>query len=222
MDLNRLRKLAGLSEDLTPKDFERVMFGDFKDALESDTEIESHIFGAIEKFIDNASPGNKANGSKLIAQLKSVKSAYPGDLKPTVDVAYRGTQMKKETYLEIAKQYSDVKNKWISIDYVYRPRSEIQSWTTQKSIAKDFALNQNMSPGYSKYDYYGNPCPAIVRTKVDDDFILNPRLTNMIAKRIHGVPEHEIVRISPKPAQSTLLIHTSWLQGFLAGVASDE
>lgn len=198
------------------------MFGDFKDALEPDTDVEDEVFGALEKFIRDATPGNKAKASKLIAKLKAVKKHYPNDLDPVADVAYRGTQLRKQTYREIAKQYANGKNKWVTIDYDYKPRSEIQSWTTNRRIAQDFALHANNNPGDTNYDHYNYPCPAIIQTSVNDDFIMNSKLTNMIAIKQHGLPEHEIIRISNNPAKAKLLIHRNWLQEFLRQVEEDS
>lgn len=213
MDIARLRKLAGIVEDLSPRDFERVMFGNFKNALEPDTDTEYVVFKALHQFIDHATPANKAKASSVLKQLQALKPHYPKDLIPNSKVAYRGTQLRRKDYEKIARKYLNSDQEWIKIDYVYKPQSEIQSWTIDLGIATRFAVDGNTGTGKT-YNSYSHPQPAIIQAKVDNTFIMNTELTNALADDIHGLAEHEIIRLSSEPLKTLVLIKRSWLEEF--------
>jgi len=211
MDLNRLRILAGLNEGLTPQDFEKVMFGDFKHGVEPDTDIERDVYKALERFIGDSTPGNKANANELLVKMMALKKHYPDDLEPNATIAYRGTQMKPMAYRSIAAKYTDAPaSSWISLDHTYNPRSAIQSWSTSIDMAVSFAISGGAIHGKTQWmERY--PYPAVIEVKVDNDFLFNTKLTNLISKFIHQMAEHEIIRISPNPVKCKLLILSDWL-----------
>ena len=211
---------------LTKQDFEKVFFGDLKNSLEWDTPVEDAIFAWIENYIgDSDSPRKKNQAAIALAKLKDVMNDYPKDLIPASNFAYRGTQIDEATY---KKAYEYVKNnkvrgKWITVDnnYVYKPKSRLQSWSTKLNVAASFASNKGHS--VDKIEKYnssahikdvGNlPFPAILKTKVNDDFILNSRLTNMISRKLHSYNEYEIIRISRKSIPCQLICHINWIKG---------
>lgn len=226
MDLNRLRQLAGINEDdnrpiqkhvmgpldrpITKDDIEKVFFGSMK-GTEKDTEIEKRIFAIIVEFIEGYGHASYAKNDafQVLKHLQSLKNVYPNDLIPKAKIAYRGTGVKSDYYEELFTMYPDEvpSSKIYEQDYVYHPRSALQSWTTNIQMASDFALGNAVSIGFPE---------AIIKVPVDDDFILTTKITNMINKkaltRMSG--EDEIIRISKQPIKGKLLVYGSWLNNW--------
>jgi hypothetical protein len=219
MDLNRLRKLAGLNEAITTDDIEKIMFGNLKREPEGDTEVEYDLYTDIENFIKKSTPANKAKASDSLNSLKGLKSDYPQDLMPNAKVAYRGTQFTQDDYAALIDKidfdnFDKVPN-WIKMPFTYKPRSQIQSWTTSKTIAIMFACkgtDYEFNPGEPPRSQWWSrtPYPAVIQVAVDESFILSTKLSSKIASELHGVNEKEIIRIDPSPLQGSALIHKDW------------
>jgi hypothetical protein len=221
IDIKRLQKLAGLNESVTQDDIENVMFGDLKGNQERDTPTEEELFVAIKRFISSATPRSKGVAVNSLNDLQHLKSQYPDDLIPDAKVVYRGTQLKQSEYESLLGKI-DPKNspEWIEIPFQYMPKSNIQSWTTSKTIAIEFAVTGDSTPlilqkGPPENDWSDSyPFPAVIQVNVDDSFILSTKLTGKIAQKHIGKDEKEIVRIKQTAIQGTALIHFDWLQSY--------
>jgi hypothetical protein len=218
-DINRLRKLAGLTENIARDDIEDVMFGNLKKNRERDTDIEHQLFLDIKNFIASATPSSKGTAVSSLSDLRHLKSQYPDDLTPNANVVFRGTQFKQSVYDSLLEKIDLNKSlKWITLPFNYAPRSNIQSWTTSKKMAGKFAcqgqahdVDDHHAP-MSKYWISSEPFPAIIEARVDESFILSTKLTSKIAMAMHGHNEREIIRIDQSPIQAKALIHIDWLR----------
>lgn len=212
-DLNRLRQLAGINEDIsrpiTTDDIEKVFFGDLKNAGEKDTEVENEIYAALDEFIDGLEMTEaKPKLLKILKNLHRLKPKYPDDLIPKAKVVYRGTSASEQIYKSLILAKDDIRaDGEYNYSFMYHPRSEIQSWSTSKRVAKIFA----------ELNAFGvTETPAIMTTAVDDHFILTAALTNMIRRKSLGHvvsgDEHEIIRISKEPMKTKLTVSGKWLR----------
>ena len=208
-----------ISEDITgpitKDDIENVFFGDLKKSSEKDTEIEHQIYDYIRQYINVADEYKKPNLIQILNHLKELKPHYPEDLIPKAKVAYRGTKVKPPIYRKIWKQFKVGKfdaDKFYEYEFVYRPKSSIQSWSTSQKVADRFA--------YASNDFKNERLPAVIKVKVDNDFVLTAKITNLISQTIPGLndPEHEIMRVSNHPIEAKILIHGTWLTKFFLGI----
>jgi hypothetical protein len=211
-----------LFEIADEKDMEDVAFGNFKKSPEEDTTWESKVFYAVKNFINNADPNTKGEVEPLLHDLMLLKSKYPNDLIPKSKYAYRGTQLSKSAFADLAEKYSD-SDKLIRLPYTYSPRSPVQSWTVNKQIGFDFAFNGNNEPGFGNnratvWKPHEFPYPAVIMVPVDDSFIMNSKLTNKIAKEIHGMTEKEIIRAANTPIKGHIILHPTTFAGSKRGV----
>lgn len=217
MDINRLKHLAGLNEEVTPDDIQKVFFGDLKGSPEKDTEKESKLFNSVEDYIDQATPGNRVKAEKIISDLMSLKQYYPADLVPNAKVVYRGLNLsddKKNLYVDVLKD--NIKNlrynRWYKLtDFQYTPMTNIESWSTKRNVAAAFAANRNEDP--DSFDYREG-YPVIMMTTVDDSFVMSSKLTNMMSYRNFQSKEFEILRVSNSSKPCTLLVYGDWLLGW--------
>ena len=189
------------------KDFEKVLFGDLKKSTEKDTKVEKSIFQKLKRFITNPSPDNKEAAHKALQYLKKFKEIFPGDLKSQHEIAYRGTVMNaeefKEKFSKIINKKMYKNGKIIKIPFTYRAKSEIQSWTTNESVAKKFS--EKMPYIKKRASQMRSNIPLIVTTKIDDTFLFNPTLTNRVTEKY---TEYEVIRLSKRPKRCTLIIDT--------------
>ena len=180
------------------RNFEHILFGDLK-GTEKDTKVESEIYMAIYDFIDDPNDEAKAEALGALTYLDKFKDLFPGDLRPQANMAHRGTNISYKKFKSSYKDFKYDKHGMIDVGTYYTPRSAIQSWTTNIDIARKFANTP-------EFGYHGDSesIPVIVSVDVDDTFILNSTITNLISNSIHHQNEYEIIRISKKPIPCTL------------------
>ena len=211
---------SDLLERYTTDDFEQVFFGDLKKSGEADTEVEQRTYDAIEKFIKYATPENKAVAKSFLNGLKDIAKFYPEDLIPSADVAYRGTHLTKEDYDEFYEVMANMKNppEWVTVDrhFMYNPKSNIQSWTTKHEIAAIFAAKGGFyKDAYMRRSFamsLSRKYPAIIQADVNDEFILNTKITSLVNNALNQTNEYEIMRVSNDPIKSKIIVHKSWLE----------
>lgn len=186
---------------LTPDDIEFVLFGDVKKHSEKDTEVEKKLFEAVSDFLWESTPRNKEKAYQALKQLSALKKYFPHDLVPKAKTVYRGTKVDGKVYKLIHKFPLKRGEEWYKIPYTYKPKSKIQSWTTNKSVAERFSINFHKTKSLS----------AILSTTVDDSFIMNSGLMNIISGSITGFhnQENEIIRINAKPIKVMIHINAS-------------
>lgn len=173
----------------------------------------------IESFIRNPWGSNskgvysKTEAIYSLKRMMGLKKYFPNDLIPKAKEVYRGTKVSVKTY-EVArdKTLTD-KSRWIKLSHSYQPKSSIQSWTTQRKIALRFA--ENLPPD-DFIDALGPPIlPALISTKVDNNFIMNSKLMNLISLYAIGKKEFEVIRVNAKPIKVTINVHRDWITKYL-------
>ena len=172
------------------KDFEDVLFGELKDDPERDTNIEGEIFDTIYDFIEDPTKNNKEQALRSLTYLSKFKDIFPDDLVPDTKEVYRGTIMRPRTIIKnflSTKYVNRDSNNYFEFPYVYEAKSPIQSWSTKYST----------SSGFSKITPL--EIPVVIIAKVDDSFIMNSNVTNLISDLLHSSIEDEIIRISNSP-----------------------
>jgi hypothetical protein len=214
MNIDRLRQLAGINEDI--KDFENVAFGDLKKSDEADTAFEADVFDALDNFIQYADPSNKVIADAILKDVHALKAKYPDELKPNSKYAYRGTQLPSDKYKEFLEMYPADKLAEMDqfdlihvADIMYTPRSPIQSWTTNESIAMGFAAMAEVDAGIDWMPLF--PFPAVLEANVDTTFIMSTNITNRIAMRNNMGPENEIIRTAGQPISCKVHVIVDWM-----------
>lgn len=109
------------------------------DNVETNTSTEDSYLKLIAQFTDQHH-GIAVRPAFIDAMktLKSCMSSYPEVLQPA-GTAYRGDDM---TMNDLLAQYEDIEDELSKggvFDFNYTPKTMIQSWTSDNSIAEDFA-----------------------------------------------------------------------------------
>jgi hypothetical protein len=216
MDIKRLRQLAGLITEDDTKDFEKVAFGDLRQSDEEDTEWENQVYMALRRFINSSTPVNKSTAERILQDVHALKNKYPNELVPDASVAYRGTQLSLDEYMDIIDIIGIDKINAKPDDYVfdigermYTPQSPIQSWTTNSRFAFSFAASGGIEEGPGWNQHF--PFPAVMQANVDPTFIMSTDITNLVAVQSHGVGEDEIIRTASSPIKCQYRITARWL-----------
>lgn len=176
-----------LTENRCIKKFGDYLFGEFiafyKKEMEIDTADERTIFRELLNFTRGDYEKGKMTNKfvKAIKELQKCTQQYPNILQPPPRKLYRGTAIDIE---EFKKKYIDTKKyKNNSVrNYEYNPRSEVQSWTTNRYTAEAF-LNEWHDP--SK----GTIGVILEVTKPDKTFLFNPEFVNLLYSK-----EDEVMR----------------------------
>jgi len=127
----------------------------------------------------------------LVTWLLQNKNNYANVLKPKSGYAYRGTSITPEYYQKIKSNPTTKEAGYTLIQASYVSASEAQSWTYDLRVAQRFAEkglanNPRIEKGARS---------AIIRVKIDDTFVGNPKLTNPIADRLSLKSEKEIFHL---------------------------
>ena len=225
MKINEIYSIKEDIENITINDIEKVFLGTMKDS-EPDTSTESEIFHRLSLFVNDATQLRKQDVYEILQQLQKLKHKYPEDLVPNASIAYRGTTMNKNKYMKIVKdiletypelrllkdrsRQSEVIAKFIHLPedspgrfyekpFVYKPRSIVQSWTTDFFTASLFAGNQGLTN------------KLVIMTKIDDSFIMNPMFMNVLSREVGEAHEYETIRISDQSIKAKLIIDINWI-----------
>ena len=150
--------------------------------------------------------------------LKTCISSYPEVLQPN-GIAYRGDIM---TMTDLLGQYSDIADdleKGGIFDFTYQPKSIIQSWTSDKDAAEDFAkVSPFLLQMITSYKQVKNDPKALANfareisdsldnitvpivIKLDstsDDFLFKSRYFMFLSQHEY---EEELLRLSNKPTR---------------------
>lgn len=198
----RLSELK-LPKTLTTHDFENVMFGDIKKNPEKDTKIEKYIFDMISNYIRSGFMPEKRKLAGILKKLQQLKNEYSVDLQPPKSYLYRGLNTKREFY-KMATSKKKVGKNPVKIKTTYKPKSQIESWTSNERIAKNF-MDEN------DYRY-----PGVIKVRSpDDSFILNPKLTNVISNEFLGEQEYEVLRVSTQPIDVEVILYPHNIKNYL-------
>ena len=162
--------------------FGKYLFGEFTNKkkfiknTENDLYEEDKIFKEIYKFIKGEYINKKKDKIflKSIIQLKQCLKKYPKILKPLDIPYYRGTIIQGKKLKKIINDNpSKNKNGLIIIqNYIYKPHSIIQSWTTNDNIAKNF-IDEDLDPELGFV-------PIVLKTNDTSQMLFNPNFLNLI------------------------------------------
>lgn len=203
-----------LKEDATDY-LGNVAFGSVKNDPEKDTSWEADALNRIIKFIKSSAEENQDDLMKIAPILKQLKTKYPNDLIPNAKIAYRGSQA-NALYDKLAAKL-DTLPKVIEIDYTYTATGMVQSWSVDMDTAVSFATSGDSDQSNtSMHDYWSRwyPAPIILKANVDDSFIFNADLINMISQTSLGVQEHEIIRFGHNPLKCKILVYKHWVENY--------
>ena len=127
----------------------------------------------------------------LVSWLIQNKNKYSEILKPKNGYAYRGTSITPDMFQTIKNKPSEKVGGMSVFTSPYTSESDAQSWTYDYKVAMRFAdkglfNNPRLEKGAR---------PAIIRVKIDDTFVGNPKLTGPIADRLSLKSEKEVFHL---------------------------
>ena len=168
------------------KKFEKYLFGEFQ-YKEDDTKKEAAIFKLLKNFVMN----NKvtANLPKGLKELESCKEYYRSALMPKAKTVYRKTDI-KNTILKKLEWKKSGRNYVAEMNY--KAHRKIQSWSSNKAMVIEFESNYYPNSDKSK------TTAVILKTNIDNSFIMNAGFMNKIDKYVKFDSEYEIIRFSNK------------------------
>jgi hypothetical protein len=183
--------------------FGNYLFGEWKNfykkEIENNTIIEKQIWNIIRDFI-RGEYSDKSKDNILIDSLKKLKqciSIYPKVLESPKTKFYRGTNI----YFDYIKDYNlkEYDSEFYIIkDYIYKPKSIIQSWTNNIDIAISYGTEMN----------YDDSIGGVLIKKDNKDMIFNPNFLNTISFN-----EFESIRIGNE-LKCDLLVNKKHIEKF--------
>ena len=188
-----------ISENKIEDEFGEYLFGGYFGS-EKDTPIESKIFELVVDYFKE----NKTIPQKYIDKLESLKKEFPEILKPFKHhkTAWRKTMSSDDDKLTewLEKNKSKVREEgeyFVFPNYIYKPKSSLQSWSTSMRAVSYFTPMKHGSGGYVRNK---GSVELILETKIDDTFLFNTKFTGEVGY----TDEFEIVRVSKKPIKCDL------------------
>lgn len=180
-----------------------VAFGELPDMVdlqgadeEEDTPAESKLLSTLLTWVigdDNQAASTAELGSRLMqhkSDLFKLKRKFPEVFAVPAGYAFRGTRIDSSpgniyNLLKQSKQiyiYSKGISSSIVVPYNYKPKSPVQSWSTELETAADFNQIAN--------DYEWTQTCVLV-AKIDDSFLMNPKAMDIIAREDRDLDEGE-------------------------------
>jgi len=208
------KKTKKLSKNICFDWFEKFLFGDQFNKKEKNTSDEDRLWDIIEQFTTERF-SNKKKFTESFRKLKECKTYYKDLLTPKSKVMYRGLTLKPNIFKKlIESKYKLLKknnNKSASnseltlFKGIYKPTSELQSWTTDLGIASSFASGRRdyieegtvkNIKGYLNYlesllEISNSSKPCVIKVTTDESFFGTPELTNKISE----LSEKEVWRL---------------------------
>lgn len=199
------------------RDFGQVLFGEFKKfykrEMETDTEYEKKVFRELLNFARGDYEEGKMNNAfvKAIKSLQKCTKDYPNILQPPPKKLYRGTAINIDEFIKKYVDTKKYKNNQVT-NYTYEPRSEVQSWTTNRYTAESF-LNTWHDPDK------GTLGCILEVSKPDKTFLFNPEFMNLLYSH-----EDEVIRCGKKIKCKLELtgMAQEFLQEYLEGMRQDD
>jgi len=194
------------------KKFGHELFGHELGGSEKNTGIENTYVRDINDFTDNMY-GEETNPEliKAFDTLKGCMKQYPEVLIPEKTDVYRGTTIPLSYFIENKKPIQTAE----PFGYIYKAKSEIQSWTPDFNVASTFG-NQDSLNGFSQSfnisDYQTKESrQELLQTLVNEnirlafvleyktnqkEFLFKSKYFRLLSRNTH---EDEIIRIDNKP-----------------------
>ena len=148
--MKSFREYISESKTDCKKIFQKYVFGMIQGKREKDTPQESEIWSLVQNYI--ADNKNSTEIQKAFIQLRDCMGSYP-ELVPDAKSLYRGIRVKP---LVLFKWLSGKKvtgsGAWSSvpIKYVGSSKNKIESFTTSKTMAMNFAKGRKIALGSGK------------------------------------------------------------------------
>lgn len=147
--------------------------------LEKDTPKEIEIINNLKNWTAGSTDSTEKAMISTVADLQVLRQYFPEILNPPYGKkAYRGTSLKLKEIMNFIKKYP--KYDVIEYDmirfkqpYPYVSKREVNSWSTTPFFASSFQGKSFES---------ADNVPVVFETKIDDTFIINPIVMNIIFK----------------------------------------
>lgn len=187
----------GKNDDCFQK-FGKQLFGDLFPNGEKNTPKESEIQDLLKLFLkDDLRGKDKQQVIKAFAELKSCSSHFPRQLISKNNTLVRGVTMTLDEVLSLKLVWEQTTTGLRSVGK-YKPKSPVQSWTTNKSIASRFA---------NDIDDETKLLPVIIESTIKkDDLLFNINFLRKVKGALGMKNEDEIIHISDKPIKVTINI----------------
>ena len=208
------------------KKFGKELFGDEFGGSEKNNEIEKKYVKLIQGFGDTEfGAGISSEFIDAMFDIKRCKEIYSEILEPTSGLLYRGAVLPLRYFIKNKLKLSSE-----GIDYTYKPKTSVQSFSASEEIASGFVsyyldeLNElgKLFMKYSKkglkYEdkfftdvllndkYLDIQIPVIYETSSDNpDFLFKYKYLT----KLTGEDEQEVIRVSEKPINVKLKVNTS-------------
>jgi len=165
-----------------------------------------------------------------MANLKKCTSTYPEVLIPDSEILYRGSNLPLAFFLKNRFKMSQE-----GVDYIYNPKSPIQSWTANEKVAEQFTgvfdvEFDKIGKEFMKYhlkglkaedkffleiltrkEYLKMPIPVIYVSKSNkEDFLFKHKYFNVLT----GEDEDEVIRVSPEPISVKLVVKPTMFDAY--------
>ena len=186
----RMRQMLGLTEAAVPQSVQKsvgnVLFGSnpviakIQDKpQEKNTPYEDNLVAKLKNWTTQSTSQSEKGVVTTIADLVKLKKYFPEVLNPPYgEKVYRGTSIKLPIISNFIRQNPEhelVEGNAVRFKtpFPYTPQREVSSWSTSLFYASSF---QGKS-----FEGAVN-VPVIFETTVDDTFIMNPQVMNIIFK----------------------------------------
>lgn len=211
--------------------FGKELFGTQFGGSEKNTRLEDEYAQLIKQFGDSDF-GTTIN-SKLIDAMDNLKkctSTYPEVLIPDTEILYRGSNLPLGFFLK-----NGLKMTQEGVDYIYKPKTPIQSWTANEKVAEQFTNAVDMDfnkigKQFIKYhlkglkaedkfflevltkpEYLKMPVPVIYVSKSNkEDFLFKHTYFNILTSE----NEDEVIRVSPDPISVKLVVKPNMFDAY--------
>jgi hypothetical protein len=186
----RMREMLGLNEAAVPQSVQKsvgnVLFGSnpiiakIQDKpQEKNTPQEDQMIDKLKNWTTQSTSQSEKGVVSTIADLVRLKRYFPEVLNPPYgEKVYRGTSVKLPIISNFVRQNPEheiieANAVRFKTPFPYTPQREVSSWSTSVFYASSF---QGKS-----FESAAN-VPVIFETTVDDTFIMNPQVMNIIFK----------------------------------------
>jgi len=203
--INRMRTILSLGERAIPKAIQQqvgnVLFGSNPQIAgiqnkepEKNTPLETNILKNLKTWTQSSTDSSAAKIISTVSDLTKLKQYFPEILNPPYGKSvYRGTSVKLPVLSNWLKQNSEFEEFGngsylkFKTPFPYKPNRDVTSWTASLFFSSGFRGKE--------WENIIN-VPVIFETRVDDTFIMNPQVMNIIFKHTQGDLgyEQEVIR----------------------------
>ena len=219
----------------------KILFGEIRKLKEPDTNYEEDQFNDLMNFLSTSyGRGLNNDIVKTFKELLKLKKKFPKVLEPpkykelyrgfTANSLSKGSDKYKEILKLVEKSLEDPSKldkyprittghhkdlKFVklpkSLKYTYKPRSEVQSWSTDKGVASRFTNIQTDTLGTA---IIGRISCIIAGNPPRNEMLFNDKFVNLALTRgrTEDNGEFEVIRISKKPVKCEIYIAEPFME----------